>query len=160
MAGRTPIPVYTYALDGKYQGKFDNMSQFRKVFYPDDLFKRPLFKHRELDIYYEYIPEAQTIAFKERVYRDTVKRIVRIIESDFCKDMDSKYTGKPVEVYNLKGEKIAEFKTPRLALKLMPHLSGGLIHGQLRTTLKEHLKSPDSHNESGLFFKYKNEKTP
>jgi len=163
MAGRKPKKVYVYEDNGTYVCMFDNMVDFRKVYYPEDgIFKRPLFVHgvslctkiffvhEELNFKYHYMKDLELIAVTDRsIGRDTIKRIIAIHNSEYCKKEDSNPQSKAVQVFNLKNELIAEFKTARLLTKLMPH-----IH---QSTLSRHLNNQPikSHNELGLYFKYK-----
>lgn len=151
MAGRQPRKVYVYEDNGTYVCMFDNMVDFRKVYYPEDgIFKRPLFVHEELNFKYHYMKDLELIAVTDRsIGRDTIKRIIAIHDSEYCKKEDSNPQSKPVQVFNLKNELIAEFKTARLLTKLMPH-----IH---QSTLSRHLNNQPvkTHNELGLYFKYK-----
>jgi hypothetical protein len=151
MAGRQPQKVYVYDDQGTYICMFDNMVEFRKVYYPEDgVFKRPLFVHEELGFKYHYMKDLELIAITDRsAGRDTLKRIIAIHESEYCKNEDSNPQSKAVQVFNLKNELIAEFKTARLLTKLMPHIK--------QPTLSRHLNNQPvkSHNELGLYFKYK-----
>ena len=151
MAGRQPRKVYVYEDNGTYVCMFDNMVDFRKVYYPEDgIFKRPLFIHEELEFKYHYMKDLELIAVTDRsIGRDTIKRIIAIHDSEYCKKEDSNSQSKAVQVFNLKNELIAEFKTARLLTKLMPH-----IH---QSTLSRNLNNQPikSHNELGLYFKYK-----
>ena len=151
MAGRKPKKVYVYEDNGTYVCMFDNMVDFRKVYYPEDgIFKRPLFVHEELNFKYHYMKDLELIAVTDRsIGRDTIKRIIAIHDSEYCKKEDINPQSKAVQVFNLKNELIAEFKTARLLTKLMPH-----IH---QSTLSRHLNNQPvkTHNELGLYFKYK-----
>lgn len=149
MAGRKPHKVFVYDEEGTYICMFDSMSDFRKVYYPKDMSSRPLFLHEELGSQYHYMEDLQLIAFNSRVYRDTIKKIIAIHNSEYCKKEDHESGKKPVEVYNLKNELIAEFKNARLAVKLMPHITANTIYRQLAGPKVKTL------NEAGLFFKYK-----
>ncbi len=151
MAGRKPNEVFVYHSDGTYICMFDNMVEFRKVYYPADTGKRPLFVHEELGIKYHYMEDLELIAFACRTGRDLIKRLIAIHESDFCKKEDNESSKRPVQIYNLKNEVIAEFKNTRLLHKLMPHLSGATISNHLNNTSM----NPKSHTEIGLFFRYK-----
>lgn len=149
MAGRKPQRVFVYDEEGKYICMFDSMVDFRKVYYPKDLFKRPLFTHEELSVKYHYMDDIELIAFSSRTNRDLIKRIIAIHNSEYCKKEDNDTDKKSVEVFNLKNELIAEFKTARLLTKLMPHIN--------QATLSRHLNTKDIHAQNilGLFFKYK-----
>ena len=150
MAGRQPHKVYVYDDQGIYICMFDNMVDFRKVYYPKDTNKRPLFVHEELGFKYHYMKDLELIAVTDRsIGRDRLKNIIIIHESEYCKKEDNSPHSKAVQVFNLKNELIAEFKTARLLTKLMPH-----IH---QSTISKHLnnKPIKNFNELGLYFKYK-----
>lgn len=149
MAGRKPHKVFVYDNQGKYICMFDNMVDFRKVYYPKDTSKRPLFLHEELDVKYHYMNDIELIAFTSRTNRELIKRIIAIHDSEFCKKEDNYADNKAVQVFNFKNELIAEVKTARLLTKLMPHINQSTLSRHLNT---EHLKT---HNDLGLFFKYK-----
>jgi len=150
MAGRKPKKVYVYDIKGTYICMFENMMEFRKVYYPKDIFKRPLFIHKELGYNYEYMEDLELIAFVDKsIGRDRIKYLVAIHNSEYCKKIDNSSNTKVVQVLNLKHEVIAEFKSVRLLTKLMPHFNASTIYRQLT-------KEPThSFNEEGLFFKYK-----
>jgi hypothetical protein len=150
MAGRQPHKVYVYDDKGIYICMFENMVDFRKVYYPKDTNKRPLFVHEELGFKYHYMKDLELIAVTDRsIGRDRLKNIITIHESEYCKKEDNSPHSKAVQVFNLKNELIAEFKTARLLTKLMPH-----IH---QSTISKHLnnKPIKNFNELGLYFKYK-----
>ena len=150
MAGRKPNEVFVYNSDGTYICMFDSMVDFRKVYYPTDISKRPLFVHEELGFKYHYMKDLELIAVTNRsIGRDRLKNIIIIHESEYCKKEDTIPDVKAVQVFNLKKELIAEFKTARLLTKLMPHIN--------QATLSRHLnnKSVKNYNELGLFFRYK-----
>jgi hypothetical protein len=151
MAGRKPHKVYVYDEEGIYICMFENMVEFRKVYYPKDTFKRPLFVHEELGVKYHYMEDLQLVATPQRsAGRDLLKRILAIHNSEFCKKEDNNVETRAIQVFNLKNELIAEFKSQRLVLKFMPHLNQSTLSRQLN--IAKHVKT---HNELGLFFKYK-----
>lgn len=158
MAGRKPVNVYVYDLDGVFICTFDSMVAFRAVYYPDDKFKRPLFVKRELGVHYELIRECGVIAYRERVFRDDTKFLIAIENSEYCKAEDNALKNKPIQVFNLKNELVAEFKTLRLATKMMPHISQATISRHLiNSETKTYSYNPKRHTEVGLFFRYKKE---
>jgi len=157
MAGKKPIEVFVYNTDGSYICKFDNMAEFRKVYYPNDIGKRPLFNNKELGIKYHYIPECEVIVYPERVGRDTTKQLLAIHNSEYCKQEDNFEDRKPVQVFNLKNELIAEFKTLRLLTKMMPHISHSVVARKLvfDENHEDRVYKAKKFTSLGLFFKYK-----
>jgi hypothetical protein len=150
MAGRQPHKVYVYDDQGIYICMFENMVDFRKVYYPKDTNKRPLFVHEELGFKYHYMKDLELIAVTDRsIGRDRLKNIIIIHESEYCKKEDNNPHSKAVQVFNLKNEVIAEFKTARLLTKLMPHINQSTLSRQLNN------QPVRNHNELGLYFKYK-----
>lgn len=149
MSGRNPNKVYVYDEEGKYICMFESMVEFRKVYYPEDVGKRPLFTHEELGVKYHYMEDIQLIAVTDRsVGRDNLKKIMAIHNSEYCKKQDHVDT-KTVQVFNIKNELIAEFKNQRLLTKMMPHINESTVSRQLNN------KNVKSYNKLGLLFKYK-----
>lgn len=158
MSGRKPIEVFVYDLQGKYICKFENMTMFRNVYYPADEFKRPLFRKKELGVNYEIVQEADVIAYQERVNRDITRQLMAIVNSEYCKDEDYADNKRPIQVFNLKNELIAEFKTVRLLTKMMPHIHANNISRHIISNAQEERKKKRRKFTSiGLFFKYKEE---
>lgn len=146
MSGRKAQKVFKYTKDGVYIKSYDCINDFRKEMYPEDIAPRPIFTHKVLGQEYHRGRDG-SMTFKVRTYRDDVKYMVAIIDSEYCRDIDK---NKPIEVLNIKQEVIAEFKNVRLLTKLMPHISDATIYQQLnRNTNKSRYSS------SGLFFRYK-----
>lgn len=145
MAGRAPIKVYKYDLSGKYLETYDNIADFRRQHFPNDVGVRPMFTKQVRNTKYMIIGD--TIALLERPGREMIKFIIAVHNSDFCKASDNTDT-RAVEVYNLLGEKIAEVKNKRLAGRLfcVPY---NTIVSQILSTKKKSL------NKTGLYFKYK-----
>ena len=156
MSGRPKQQIYMYGLNGKYIGKFDSKSDFRKAYFPDDIGARPLLTMKERivtprinEVVNYHIIDDETVIFDRRVYRDDIRLLVKIHYSEYCKKSDSKHE-TPIEVLNLKGEVIATYRNLRILTKLLPHIPTGTIHSQLekRTGCK-------SYTSTGLFFRYK-----
>jgi hypothetical protein len=155
MSGRKPHNVYVYDEDGTYICMFESISEFRAVYYPNDIGKRPIFTHKELDYEFHHMEDLNLIAFNKRPGRDLIRKILAIHKSEYCKPQDNAKDNKPVLVFNLKQECIAEFKNARLLLKLMPHISPSTLHRHLNI-----YKKTKSFNDMGLFFVYKPEELP
>lgn len=144
MGGKKPIKVYEYAFNGEYIKSYDNINEFRRLNYPDDKGKRPLFNYKFREIKYHMLEDS--IAFIKRPGREAIRLVIAIHNSQYCKQTEY---DNPIEVFNLKGEKIAEFKNQRLLNKLLPQFNDSIINRQLKSTRKQCL------NNMGLYFKYK-----
>ncbi len=151
MAGRKNHNVLVYDFNGEFIIGFNSISEFRKNYYSKDNGIRPIFNHKELGERYHIVYDLDLIAVENKIGRLKIKKILKIINSDFCKAEDNIKSKKSVVVYNLKGEIIAEFKTLRLLTKLMPHISQTTINNHLN---KRHLM--DENLKVDLIFKYKN----
>jgi len=157
MAGREKKQIYVYSLkDGSFVESFETQTECLKKHFPKDISKRPLLIH-SFRIATSKNKEKQTIKFginenfmffEERIYRDDVVFLFRIYNSEYCK---KEKESKEIEVFNLLGEKIAEFKNLRLLTKLMPFVNAS----KLTRKLNGISKNVNRHNRLGLFFKYK-----
>jgi len=145
MSGRVKQKVYEYTKTGKYVRDYESISEYREIYFSKDQGKRPIFTHTELGMDYNVIDEI--IILKERPGRETIKLLYFIHNSKYCN------TGidRPVQVFNLKNELIAEFKNTVLLLKLMPHLSQVTVSHQLNRKTS----NPHKSRRLGLTFKYK-----
>lgn len=119
-AGRLPIKIYEYSMEGKYIGSYNCINDYRTKYYPDDAGKRPLFINRVNQVDYDISPE-NTIVFKQRVYRDVIKYYLKIINSLYCNFNNT--NNRKIEVINLKGEVLAEFANANVA----KHMLRGLL---------------------------------
>lgn len=152
MGGRVPLKVFTYTSTGEYLQTFDSIQEFRQKYYSNDTGLRPIFRHKELGFEYHFNEKEKIVAVLERIGRDKIKRIVAIHNSEYCKKEDKTNKKPPVQVFNLRGELIAEFKNQRLLTKLMPHISQSTLTHQLT---KSKNKFSKTYTPVGLFFKYK-----
>lgn len=146
-AGRAPIKVYEYTLEGKFVQTYDCINDYRNKYYAEDAGKRPLFVNTVERIDYDLSPN-DTIAFKQRVYRDHIKFYLKIINSMYCNF--NKTDTRKVQLYNLKGEVLTEFKNLNVTKHLLSHLiSPGTMASQVNQT------GPLSKNSSELVVRYK-----
>lgn len=159
MAGLPKKEIRVYNNKGEFIEEFSSIIECRKSYFKEDKGKRPLltknisffslYKNKMLNIKYGYINNFYF--FDETVNRDDIRFLDKIRLSDFCKKID--YNQKPVEVYNLLNEKIAEFKSQRLLLKCMPQVSEvELSHDLNKITKHTHRHTGSKLN---LYFKYK-----
>lgn len=147
MSGRAPHKMYEYDFEGNYLQSYANIQQARKKYYADDIGQRPIFVNKELGEDY-HITFNSTILLKNRIGRENIVFLLRRVQSEYS--YLSEWENKPVEVYNIRGEKLAEFPNALTASRLMPHISYDLI--------RKHLRSPRRaryHKSLDLTFKYK-----
>lgn len=147
MAGREKIKIYAYEGNGAYLRTFESISEFRKAYYPSDIASRPIFNHNEFGMDYHYIDSLNLIALKERPGKVLIRRIVSIHQSPYCKKQN--LVERPIELLNLRGDVIAEFKTQHLLVKLVPEMSPSLITAQLKHNATKSI------NTTGLYLRYK-----
>lgn len=145
MAGREKIKLYSYNLEGKDAQKFESTSDFRRAYYSDIKGKKPIFTHNTMGL--DYGIHKDRIVFKSPVGRKKAVLCYRIHTSPYVKNED-KLDIRPIQVLNLEGEVIAEFKTLRLLTKLT-NINPSLVTRQLTSTTTSCAKT------SGLTFKYK-----
>lgn len=149
--GRPKIKVYVYdSSDCSYIRTFDTISDFRNHYWPNDIGKRPVFQKKELGCDYEIIEDVSIIALTCRPGREAIRLILNIDSSEYCKAQD-RFDNIPVQVFNLRGDLIAEFASQRLA---------GLLCASDKTLINHHLKrdakvKPKKVFPGGLIFKYK-----
>lgn len=153
MSGRPRIKVHVYDFDCKYIRTFDCINDFRKHYYQDDIGKRPLFQEQELGHNYQVIEEAELIALTSRPGREPIRLILAIHFSEYCAKQDQGIN-QAIQVFNMRGDLLAEFASQRLACKLMPHVSQAEISRQLNKQVKQGIK-PKKVIKTGLVFKYK-----
>lgn len=146
MGGRKSIEVVMYDFTGKFIRTFESMNEFRRTYFSDDVGNRPLFVREAGNHKYELLDEG--IAFTERVGRDKALYVLDIINSPYCKKSDLGET--PVEVINLEGDVVAEFRSLRLLTKMMPHIKQSTISYSLNNT-----KNHNKRGGCGLKFRYK-----
>ena len=143
MAGRQPIKVYQYTKEGKYMTEWSSMADVRRKYYNKQQGKQPFFpdaKGTYTAIYHE-LPDGTYLA-KTRIGRDALMRAVRLDKSIFCKDCAEER--KIVEIYNLKGRKVANFRNPYVASQLL-QISAGNIDRRCQ----------NKYTHGDLIFKYK-----
>lgn len=147
MSGREKIMVYSYNFKGADARIYGSQSDFRDFMYPVMKGKKPIFTHKTLGL--DYGIHKDRIVFKSPVGKQKAVQCYNIHISPFVKKED-KIDARPVQILNLEGEVIAEFKTLRLLVKLTG-LPEGTISHQLNNTREKRTK------KSGLIFQYKDE---
>jgi|GEM_PF-6041379 hypothetical protein len=144
MAGREKIKCYQYDSNGKYLGKYNSVSELRRKYFNKHKGKTPLFISKN----YHVLPD-NTVATLERLGRDEVKRIFKIHHNPLLKKYNTKYNATPIEIYDILGNKIAEFKNKSCAEELLK-FSKSQIYGYLQ---KAGNNFPN--NDLGISIKYK-----
>jgi hypothetical protein len=131
--GKPMQKVYEYTTEGVLIRKYESLSEFRKEHYPDDLGVRPIFKNK-VEGYDFHLTKRQTIVLKDRPYRELICFIYKVYTSKFCNLKKSKETDRPIQMFNLKNELLAEFANIKIAaLLLSPNISNGTIYEHLKT---------------------------
>ena len=143
MAGRKPIKCYEYDPDGKYLREFESYQHVRNTYFPEDTGKRPLFKSKKD---YLKLSNGNFIA-NYRIGQSNLKKLERIRTCKYC-STNKNINNTAVEVFNLKGEKIAEFKNFYIA-SLMTGIDKTVLWSRLNS------KSTITPNRDNLEFKYK-----
>lgn len=134
---------------GAYIQSFESIASFRKEYFPNDIGKRPILVYKEFDIEYYYNREFDYIIMSARPGREKIKQIIAVHNSEFCKKQDDT-DQKPVQILNLRGEVIAEFKSQRLLTKLVPNMTPTGIGRALNSKAKK-----ANITKSELFFQFK-----
>jgi hypothetical protein len=135
MGGKSKIKLHVYYGDGSYKESFDSISEFRADYYPNDIGKRPILTYNEKGVNYHYSKEGDWFVTDCRPGREAIKHIIAIHESEYCKLQDN-VDNKPVRVFNLRGDLIAEFKSVRLCGLMVPSLANSNISRQLHPIRK------------------------
>jgi hypothetical protein len=134
---QNPIQVVLYDKKGKFIQLFRTISEYRSLFFKEDIGKRPVFNNKIENT--EYHVNGDFIAFKEKVGRKKAVLFYKIHNCSLCSENKEK---KPVQIINYKNEVIAEFKNTKILFKLMPHLSETTIHNQLKKSKSVKTSSP------------------
>lgn len=151
--GKDPIKVYVYNLKGKYIEMHNSVQEFRRIYFSEYKGVYPVFRYNELEYDYGLFEDRNMIVFKYRPGRDVIIHILRIHKSVLCKKADTLEDTTPVQVFNLRGELIAEFKSVGIAISMMPNVSMGTIYGQLNR--KTSGKGIHRINSIGFWARYK-----
>lgn len=118
MSGRPKIKVYEYTVEGDYLKTWDCIDDARKTHYPKEIGKRPLFI-KDIEGYKFHLTKSNTILLLERPGREMIQNLYRIYRSKLCNFSKSKDSDKAVQMFNLKGELIAEFKNLQVAREIL-----------------------------------------
>ncbi len=123
MAGRAPIKVYQYDANGKFMKEWACTNDVRRAYYPNVNGKMPFFPDGRGTYNAEYheLPDGSYVS-KYRIGRERLLKLVKRDRSRFCKDCAEERN--VVEVYNLNGTKVANFRNPYVASLLLQLASG------------------------------------
>lgn len=138
MSGKPKQKQYQYSSEGKFIKEFTSLSE---VFEKYNLKKGNFYGGKD----YRLMPD-NTYISHYRIGREKLKKQVRIDTCAYCNIEYS--TSKKIEVYNLKKEKIAEFRNLAIATKLTNLSASTIIQSALRN-------STICHTTNNLTFKYK-----
>ena len=146
MAGRPMIKCFEYNSNLEYVREYESVQSVRDVYFPNDIGNRPLF-HKQKD--YFKSKDGNFIA-NYRIGREALRKAERVRNCKFCKT-NGNIKEKEVEVFNLLGIKVAEFKSAHIA-SLMTGISQKTVWARLNYSTSKFNVTP---NRDNLEFKYK-----
>jgi hypothetical protein len=114
MSGRPPIKVYQYDENGKYIQSYNCTNDARSKYYGNAAY--PMFRDQRSDKLHK-LPD-NTYLCRTRLGRDNVKFEVARMHNDFSL-FGLKELNEPMQILNLDGVVIAEFRNVYLASKLL-----------------------------------------
>ena len=151
MAGREKIKVYEYNRKGVLLNSWSCIAEARKFHYPKDKNNRPIFI-KKVEGYDLHITPKDTVLLLERPGRELIKTLYKIATSKLCNLNLTKNTNKTVQMFNLKGELIAEFKDLAIARVLLSkEYSAQTAYNQLFNNKQ----ISTMHLEKDFYFKFK-----
>ena len=142
MAGRDKIKCYSYDNDGNYLRSYNSLAEARDVYHSDILGKVPMFPNNEE---YMIMPNGDFLS-RYRIGKLKLLKLERIRKCPYC-SYNKSIDKNEIEVFNLKGEKIAEFKNAHIASKLL-NINRSTLWARINSTTN--IPSRDN-----LFFKVK-----
>lgn len=151
MAGRTMKEVFEYTTEGVYIRSFKSIAEAREFHYPEDLGNRPIFV-KKINGNDFHVTKSDTILITKKIYRQNIIKSYRIWKSKLCNFSLSAHKNKPILMFNLKGEKLAEFANMVVARALLgPEYSSSTIYSQ---TIGRVLEGTSNLNKD-FYFKFK-----
>ena len=114
MSGRLPIKVYQYDENGKYIQSYNCTNDVRRKYYREAAY--PMFRDQRSRILHK-LPDG-TYLCRSRIGRDNIKLEVTRMNNDFI-TFGLNGHDEPIQMINLDGVVIAEFKNVYLASKLL-----------------------------------------
>lgn len=152
MAGRAKKECYEYTNKGKFIRVWDCIAAAKKHHYPDDIGSRPLFTKPVCGFSFHITP-SDTVIMLERVYRNNIKRFYKIYKSPLCNFNFSKNVDKPIQMFNLRGELLAEFASSAVAKTILSDkFPPGTIYSQV---IQRGTKNSADNVHSDYYFQYK-----
>ena len=149
--GREKIKIYEYAKEGNYIRMYSDMSECRKLCFSEIKGKVPILRFKNLGIEYG-ITKNNNFLFKQRVNRDDIVFLNRVIESEYCSKMITR-DQKLIQVYNLERILLLEARNINVLSKIT-NINKSTIYSQLNYKPEE---KQTRIYPSGLIFKYKEE---
>lgn len=146
MAGREKIKCFEYSEKGKFLREYKSIADVRNSFFINDNGKKPLLTKENS---YFKTPKNTFIA-NYRIGREKLLKLERISNCPFC-NYSEHVKDRSFEVFNLNGEKIAEFKNAYIASKML-NISQKTIWARLNYSTSKVKNKP---NKDNLEFKYK-----
>lgn len=140
------IKLYRYSNDGRYIEKFESITEARNKFYANYVGKIPMFRK---DSNFHFLPDG-TVLTKNRIGREEVKKRVLIENNPLLNINNTKHTGRPIVVFDLNGDFIAEFKDIKTASILMNINTSKIVN-----LIKRHKGKYRRHNKLGIDIKFK-----
>ncbi len=146
MAGRPKVKCYEYNPDGMYLQEYESIAEVRDKYFPEDKGIRPLFKTGTKD--YFKLDNGNFIA-NYKIGKENLRRLERVRNCVYCNN-NGNIKDKQIEVFNLKGEKIAEFKNVYIASRIC-----NIPHSTLSQRLNPKNNKRNKVNKDNLEFRFK-----
>ena len=121
MSGKPPMKIYEYDNKGCFIRQFETLADARKYHYSDDKGLRPVFASKKniLFGFKIHVTPSDTILINGRPGKSKIHLMYRIYKSNLCNISESKFKDKPIIMYNLKDEVIAEFANVKIAKEIL-----------------------------------------
>ena len=130
MSGRPKKEVYEYTTEGVYIRTYKSISEARQFHYPEDLGSRPIFV-KKINGNDFHVTKSNTILITKKIYRNNIIKSYKIWKSKLCNFYNSSNSNKIVQMFNLKGELLAEFSSMIIArIILAPEYATSTIYSQ------------------------------
>lgn len=149
--GKPKKQVFEYDKDGVFIKKYESLTELRNEYYSEDVGVRPIFNKKILGFDFHITPK-NTIILSDRPYRENIKFLYRVYSSELCNTNKNKNSNKPIQMFNLKNEFIAEFSNMVMAkILLKDKFNFATIYSQLIDRKEEGTKGI----VGDYYFKYK-----